>query len=77
MSENNTNENLRKLGVNLIQESLQENKLRDPNNTTLSPNNVRGIEFLGADGIKIVEHVNGGYSKSISPAIPPADVAKI
>lgn len=74
MSENNTNENLRKLGVNLIQEALQENKLRDPNNTTLSPNNVRGIEFLGADGIKIVEHVSGGYSKSISSAMDDFDL---
>ena len=74
MSENNTNENLRKLGVNLIQQALQEDKLKDPNNTALSPNNVRGIEFLGADGIKIVEHVSGGYSKSISPAMDDFDL---
>ena len=74
MSGNNANENLRKLGVNLIQEALQENKLRDPNNTALSPNNVRGIEFLGADGIKIVEHVSGGYSKSISSAMDDFDL---
>lgn len=75
MSENNTNNDMqRKLGVNLIQQALQEDKLKDPNNTALSPNNVRGIEFLGADGIKIVEHVSGGYSKSISSAMDDFDL---
>lgn len=52
---------LAEIGIAKLSGALHTDVYSNPDAKGFSPNNVKGIEFLGSAGIEVVEHVQAGY----------------
>lgn len=52
---------LAEIGIAKLSGALHTDVYSNPDAKGFSPNNVKGIEFLGSAGIEVVEHVPAGY----------------
>lgn len=51
---------LAEIGIAKLSGALHTDVYSNPDAKGFSPNNVKGIEFLGSAGIEVVEHVQAG-----------------